>query len=136
MRLFSIVVGSFLPQSDSAWLIYLQFQQISERLCTPKFSRRNLVFLQSLIDEFFPQFLDEFGENYDLKPKDHFLQHYPKIIQIFGPLVKTLRFEAKHSYFKSCLAGNKNRKNIFQTMAKRHQMYVSCLFTEEHFRTQ
>ena len=129
MRLFPIMVGSFVPQSDSAWLIYLQFLQISERLCSPKFSRGDLVFLQSLIDEFFPQFLDEFGENYDLKPKDHFLQHYPKMIEIFGPLVKTLRFEAKHSYFKSCLAGNKNRKNIFQTMAKRRQIYMFLAYS-------
>ena len=88
-------------------------------------------------DEFFPQFLDEFGENYDLKPKGHFLEHYSKMTEIFGPLVKTLRFEAKYSYFKSCLAGNKKqKKNIFQTVAKRHQMYVSCLFTEEHLRMQ
>ena len=89
MRLFPIMVGSFVPQSDSAWLIYLQFLQINGRLCSPKFNRGDSVFLQSLIDEFFPQFLDEFGENYDLKPKGHFLQHYPKMIEIFGPLVKT-----------------------------------------------
>ena len=45
MRLFPIMVGSFVPQSDSSWLIYLQFLQITERLCSPKFSRGDLVFL-------------------------------------------------------------------------------------------
>ena len=45
MRLFPIMVGSFVPQIDSSWLIYLQFLQITERLCSPKFSRGDLVFL-------------------------------------------------------------------------------------------
>ena len=137
VRLFPIMVGSFVPQIDLAWLIYVQFLQISERLCSPKFSQGDLVLLQSLIYEFFPQFLDEFGENYDLKPKGHFLQHYPKMIEIFGPLVKTLHFEAKHSYFKSCLAGNKNRKKHFPDYGKTTSaVHACCLFTEEHFRTQ
>ena len=39
----------------------------------------------------------------------------------FGPLIKTLRFEAKHGYFKFLFNINKNRKNVFQSMAKRHQ---------------
>ena len=128
------MVGAFVSQSDSAWSIYLQFLQI--RLCSPKFSRGDLVLLQSLIDEFFPQFLNEFGENHDLKANGHFLQHYHKMIEIFGPLVKTLRFEAKHSYFR-CLAGNKNGKNIFESMENfPSYVHVSCLFSEEQFRTQ
>ena len=46
------------------------------------------------------------------------------MIKVFGPLVKTLRFEAKHSFFKSSIGLSKNRKNIFQSMAKRHQMFM------------
>ena len=46
------------------------------------------------------------------------------MISRFGPLVKTLRFESKHSFFKSALALNKNRKNIFQSMAKKHQFWM------------
>ena len=127
------MVGAFVSQSDSAGSIYLQFLQI--RLCSPKFSRRELILLV-INYEFFPQFLNEFGENYNLKANGHFLQHYPKMIEIFGPLVKTLRFEAKHSYFK-CLAGNKNGKNIFESMENfPSYVHVSCLFSEEHFRTQ
>ena len=41
-----------------------------------------------------------------------------------GPLVKTLRFESKHSFFKSALTSNKNGKNIFQSMAKKHQSWM------------
>ena len=46
------------------------------------------------------------------------------MIKVFGPPVKTLRFEAKHSFFKSSIGLSKNRKNIFQSMAKKHQLFL------------
>ena len=127
IRLFPLMVGTFILETDRVWLIYLQFLHISGRICSPMFSHGDLVYLQSLTDKFFPEFFAVFGDEYDLKPKGHFLQHYPKMIEKFDPLVKTFRFEAKHSYFKLCLALNKNRKNIIQSMAKRHQSSWFCL---------
>ncbi|KAI2643064.1 hypothetical protein H4Q32_029533 [Labeo rohita] len=40
-----------------------------------------------------------------LKPKHHYLLHYPSLIMRLGPLVHlwTMRFESKHSYFKRFL---------------------------------
>ena len=78
MRLFPIMVGSFVPQSDSAWLIYLQFLQISERLCSPKFSPGDLVFLRSLIDEFFPSFLINLERTTILNQRAIFYNTTPK----------------------------------------------------------
>ena len=60
----------------------------------------------------------------NIKPKSHYLQHYPQMIKAFGPLVKTLRFESKHGYFKSTFSGSKNRKNICYSLVKRHQMLM------------
>ena len=50
----------------------------------------------------------------------------------FGPLIKTLRFEAKHGYFKSLFNINKNRKNVFQSMAKRHQFMMFLHYAEDN----
>ena len=49
------------------------------------------------------------------------------MIKKFGPLIKTLRFQAKNGYLKSGVSIIKNRKNVCQAMAKRHQisMYLS-----------
>ena len=44
---------------------------------------------------FYVEYLKQFHDE-NLKPKANFLQHYPKMIERFGPLAKTLRFEAKH----------------------------------------
>ena len=46
------------------------------------------------------------------------------MIKAFGPLVKTVRFESKHGYFKSAFSGSKNRKNICYSLVKRHQMLM------------
>ena len=59
-----------------------------------------------------------------MKPKGHYLQHYPQMIRKFGPLVKTLRFESKNGYFKSTFQASKNRKNACFGMATRHHMRV------------
>ena len=45
-----------------------------------------------------------------MKPKAYFLIHYPEMIRRFGPLVKTLRFETKHQYFKSLIYGKTGKK--------------------------
>ena len=42
----------------------------------------------------------------------------------FGPVVKTPGFESKHSFFKSALGLSKNPRNIYQSMAKKHQFWM------------
>ena len=74
-------------------------------------------------ETFFSDLSKKFSDQ-ELKPKAHFLQYYPKMIEKFGSLIKTLRFEAKHCYFKTAFYGNKNRKDICLTLAKRHQMSI------------
>ena len=86
--------------------------------------------MESEIKRFFSEFIDLFPE-VDMKPKAHFLIDYPTIIRRFGPLVKTLRFESKHSYFKSFLSGNKNRKNVWLSLAKRHQYMMYLHYSKE-----
>ena len=83
--------------------------------------------------------MDNFLERYvslfpdvNLKPKAHFLRHYPEMIGRFGPLIKTLRFEAKHGYFKYLFNINKNRKNVFQFMAKRHQFMMFLHYAQDN----
>ena len=56
--------------------------------------------LDSQLHDFIKSYFEVF-EHPKLKPKSHYLQHYPQMIKAFRPLVKTLRFESKHGYFKS-----------------------------------
>ena len=122
LRLMPFLIGDIIPYCDPVWTVYIEFLDILEQLCAPSFNRGELVALQTLIDSFFPKYLAVFPDE-NLKPKSHFLRHYPKMIEKFGPLIKTLRFEAKNGFLNlSCVSNTKNRKNMCQTIAKRHQM--------------
>ena len=123
LRLLPLMCGHQIPTDNDVWMLYTKFLQITERLCAMEFSNGDLLALETLLREFFQEYFKFFPEEV-VKPKSHFLLHYPYMIKVFGPLVKTLRFEAKHSFFKSSIGLSKNRKNIFQSMAKKHQRFM------------
>ncbi len=62
-----------------------------------------------------------------LKPKHHFLEHYPWLTTAFGPLVAlwTMRFEAKHRFFKRIVRQTGSFRNILMTMARKHQSVIA-----------
>lgn len=64
-----------------------------------------------------------------LKPKHHYLSHYPDLTIRFGPLIClwTLRFESKHTYFEQCARKLHNFKNLCSTLAERHQLLQAYL---------
>lgn len=73
-------------------------------------------------------------KTHPLKPKHHYLCHYPELIVCFGPLIRlwTLRFESKHTYFKQCARKLHNFKNLCATLAERHQ-YLQAYLSAGHF---
>lgn len=58
-----------------------------------------------------------------LRPKHHFMLHYPYLFRIMGPLIHLImmRFEAKHQQIKRLLGDNRNFRNINKTLAIKHQ---------------
>ena len=126
IRLFPLLFGEHIPTGNKVWNLCISFCQVVGRLCAVTFTRGDLAILQFLIDSFLGRCASLFPD-VNLKPKAHFLRHYPEMIDRFGQLIKTLRFEAKHGYFMSLFNINKNRTNVFQPMAKRPIHYVSSL---------
>ena len=66
----------------------------------------------------------------NLKKKHHNMVHYPTAIRKIGSLVDycTLRFEGKHTFFKTAQRTSHNYKNIPKTLAKQHQVTLAnCL---------
>ena len=94
-------------------------------------------YLQFLIADHLELFTQLFPDE-TLKPKQHYLTHYPRCIRMVGPLVRlwAMRFEAKHNFFKRLAHITCNFKNICKTMAQRHQMYQCYRFcAKEHIDT-
>ena len=70
-----------------------------------------------------------------LRPKHHFLQHYPSAMLNFGPLrnCSSLRFKSKHSFFKRIVAATKNSVNIYLIRAINHPRLQACLLKSVFF---
>lgn len=85
--------------------------------------KSSLSYLSGLISQFLSQFVSVFGSQ-ELTPKHHYLTHYPRLLQMYGPLrgLWCMRYEAKHQYFKSVISSLGNYINVAASMASRHQM--------------
>ena len=71
--------------------------------------------------------LQEVFPHFRLTPKHHFLEHYPALIEAFGPIVGlwTMRFEAKHKFFKRVVRFSSNFKNVLLSLSTKHQLMMA-----------
>lgn len=134
LRFFPIIVYNFVDISDNVWKLLLNLREIVEFIVAPKITHAQIAYLKVLIDEYLERRIKLFP-NKPLKPKHHYLQHYPELIYQFGPLIRlwTLRFESKHSYFKRVARRCQNYKNITKTLAVKHQLLQSFNFNGTFF---
>nr|XP_042902933.1 uncharacterized protein LOC122270275 [Parasteatoda tepidariorum] len=116
---------------DKVWQLCLLLRSITEIVCAPQINKGQIVYLQSAIEEYLFTRAQLFP-SVPLRPKHHYLAHYPTLIVKFGPLIRswTLRFESKHSYFKRCARQSRNFKNICSTLANRHQLLQTYIHTD------
>ena len=110
------------------WCLYLKLKEIVEIVCGPSILICDTVYLKHLVEWYIEHRLKMFS-NVPLRPKHHFLLHYPGLIVKFGPLIKawTMRFESKHSYFKNKVRSCGNFVNLTKTLSYHHQVFQSSL---------
>ncbi|KAB0804367.1 hypothetical protein PPYR_01337 [Photinus pyralis] len=98
---------------------------ITQIALSPRITKLELEKLERLIENH----LKFFDNNFDERrlPKHHMLLHYCRIMKSLGPLVNlwTMRFEAKHGYFKNLVPKLKNFTAICNTLSHKHQINMS-----------
>lgn len=140
---FTLILGPFiLDSNDSVWTFCKTLVEISDLLNLTAFSEVNLPALESKIKLHHQLYQQLFHDS--LKPKHHFLVHYPEIIKKCGPVggMSCFRNEAKHQKFKEYAHVTKSRKNIAYTLSIKsclqfsHNLYFKTFFSsdeENHF---
>ncbi|KAL1479153.1 hypothetical protein MTO96_052092 [Rhipicephalus appendiculatus] len=113
---FSINVQKYaegVPEGNSHWEVYLAYRHIADIILAEKIPKSSVPYLHVKVEEFLELYTVQYP-NAAVTPKLHFLLHYPKYILKYGPPRRYwgMRFEAKHSYFKSIASKTKNFKNI------------------------
>lgn len=126
LRFLPFLVGSLVPEDEPAWLILMDLKDITELIVAPIHSDDSLAFLEGKILEHRQRYQTLFP-HIKLIPKQHYLEHYPQIIKLFGPVIGqwTMRFEAKHSFFKQVIRHTSCFKNVPLSLASKHQMMIA-----------
>ena len=123
IRLLPLIIGHLIPETENVWQLLMDLKDIVELSFSLHYDENLITYLESKIVDHRHLFQELFPD-FRLKPKHHFIEHYPQLIRHYGPLALcwTLRFEGKHSFFKKIVHDTGNFKNILLTLATRHQL--------------
>jgi len=126
LRLLPLMVGPKVTADDEHWKFLLALKDIVEIVFAPRLAIGHVLLLQTKIQDHIAAFTVLFSDK-SLKPKQHFMLHYPRYLSLYGPLrfCWCMRFESKHYYFTRLTRVVNNYKNICYTLAQRHQMQLA-----------
>lgn len=121
-RNFVFIVGDLVVVDEPIWYYYLLLLELTNILMSQSFTTDSIDYLKCVIEEHHQQYLDLF--NSKLKPKHHFLIHYPTLIKKIGPpiLISAFKFEAKHKELKKVCQSITCRKDLPLSVMKRCQL--------------
>lgn len=134
LRLLPLMLGSKVPEGDDVWNILMDLKEIVQHVLSPGFTEESIQYMQTKICDH-RQGLKVVFPDFRLRPKHHYLEHYPEMTKCFGPLVHlwTMRFEGKHRFFKRVIHDAKNFKNVLKTLATRHQYMMAYYLSAPAF---
>lgn len=107
-----LLIGDLVPINNEYWKLICLLLQVMDILLKGEFDENLLKELKKKIEHHHTHYIKLFGDT--LKPKFHFLTHYPTIIRKLGPLryIWCFRFEAKHKELKNYTNNTNSRRNI------------------------
>ena len=137
-----LMIGNLIPENNMFWKLYLYLRKILKIVLSKKLRKDHINILSSLIAEHNKLYLSlkkTKNTKAYLKPKNHFLVHYPEILSKMGPLIymSCMRFESKHKEAKSISNSISSKVNLPYSIAVKEQFFFSNLiFTKEFFTEQ
>lgn len=123
VRHFGLIIGDLVPEHDEVWRLYIVLTEILDIVTAPNVRRQLTEYFSILIAEHHELYCRLF--NRTLKPKHHFMVHYPRIMNLTGPMINTwsMRLEGKHRPVIKRVADNMScRKNLPLSIAKRYAL--------------
>ncbi|KAL1273015.1 hypothetical protein QQF64_028877 [Cirrhinus molitorella] len=101
IRILPLLIGHYIPSGDNTWEILMLLKDIVALVVSPQFTEESLYILDYKVAEH-RELLQSVFPDFKLRPKHHYIEHYSHLIRVHGPLTEvwTMRFEAKHKFFK------------------------------------
>ena len=97
---FALMIGDLIPKDCEIWNYYLKLKCLFDLLSCKTLTKDHSSQLSVLIEEHHSMYSELF--NKPLRPKHHFLTHYPSSLIQVGPFSHywSMRFESKHTLLK------------------------------------
>lgn len=130
LRLLPLLLFDVVDVASECWKLLLLLREVVELVCAPKLSETQVLYLNRLVEVYVEERARLFPM-VALRPKHHYLLHYPWLIMMFGPLIHvwTMRLESKHSFFKRCCRTKHNYINVTKTLSETHQLNQALMST-------
>lgn len=133
IRYLSLIISNLIPRDDEIWRLFQSMRDLVEMVMSYNHDRNAHSVLQTSISDYLRLLIQLFPGS--LKPKHHFLVHYPRILLNCGPISKlsSFRFEAKHREGKIASRAAICRINVAKTIALKHQLRVNYRLMKNEF---
>lgn len=125
LRLYPLFVGHKIQDpTDNVWTALLKLTEIVEITVAPDIHVSFVAHLQAVINDYLSLRVACFPLH-PLKCKHHYIRHYSRLVLELGVLLKnwSLRFESKHSFFKSIMRVLRCYKNVTLSLSEKHQLF-------------
>lgn len=125
VRHLLLIISHLVPHDNHAWELIIQLTKIVELAMSNVLSPHTYHISRQLIGDYLQCLTTMFPKC--LRPKHHFLTHYPTVFSSSGPFSKMsgIRCEGKHRDAKMTAKTSLNRQNISRTIAIKHQLRLN-----------
>lgn len=130
VRYFGLIINERITDKrDKHWILYKCLRQILDILMSPRIIDEWIFELHHLIFILNSLYLSVSGP---LKPKFHYLNHYPALILSNGPLIhfSCFRFESFHRHIRSAALAVSSSKNLLITISTKLSLNMCYMFNE------
>ena len=137
LRFLPVFLSGKVNENDEVWQIVLLLRQVCELIFALSLTEKQVSVMNNKIWEYLHQRRQVFPQE-SFKPKHHFIEHYAYHTLMFGPLLYTctLRFEAKHQFFKNAIRSMHNFISVTKALAEKHELrqaVLRCANTELNY---
>ena len=115
-RYLCLIIGDLVEENDEHYELLKYLRRILDVLSCRWVKKSNTSYFKYLIKQHHELYMSLYG---DLKPKFHFLIHYPEQLLQLGPCFdySTMRFESRHRPVKSIVQSTSSKRNLLYTVA-------------------
>lgn len=123
-----LIIGKYVPKTDKVWQFFVKLITILDIITASSVSENDITLLKTLIKSHHSFYVSFFKQS--LKPKYHYMIHYPRIIKDIGPLsqIWCMRHEGKHKELKRYSNCITSRMNLPLSLMKKQQLKLSYRF--------